>query len=79
MGQYSGLSSVLLPFDYLWDERGRRVRHHPNSSQAIAQLRGALLDEWNNISQYFLGTFVFLLTNTIKASCVLDLISTFLF
>ena len=78
MDQYSGLSPVLLPFEYIWDERRRRSRHHPNASQAIAQLRDALLDEWNNTSQYFLGTFVFLLTNTFIASCALNLISTFL-
>ena len=75
--QYSGLSPVLLSFEYLWDERRRRVRHHPNASQAIAQLRAALLDDCNNISQYLLGPLVFLLTNTLSASCVLDLISTF--
>ena len=39
----------LTPIEHMWDELDRRVRKRRNPPATLAQLRNALIDEWNNI------------------------------
>ena len=42
-------SPDLSPIEHLWDDLDRRVRRRRNPPTTLAQLRNALLEEWNNI------------------------------
>ena len=42
-------SPDLTPIEHMWDELDRRVRKRRNPPTTLAQLRNALIDEWNNI------------------------------
>ena len=42
-------SPALTPIEHMWDELDRRVRKRRNPPATLAQLRNALIDEWNNI------------------------------
>ena len=42
-------SPDLTPIDHMWDELDRRVRKRRNPPATLAQLKNALIDEWNNI------------------------------
>ena len=42
-------SPDLTPIEHMWDELDRRVRKRRNPPAILAQLRNALIDEWNNI------------------------------
>ena len=42
-------SPDLTPIEHMWDELDRRVRKRRNPHATLAQLRNALIDEWNNI------------------------------
>ena len=42
-------SPDLTPIEHMWDELDRRVRKRRNPPATLAQLRNALIDEWNNI------------------------------
>ena len=42
-------SPDLTPIEHMWDELDRRVRKRRNAPATFAQLRNALIDEWNNI------------------------------
>ena len=42
-------SPDLTRIEHKWDELDRRVRKRRNPSATLAQLRNALIDEWNNI------------------------------
>ena len=48
-------SPDLTPIEHMWDELDRRVRKRrtPPPPAALAQLRNALIDEWNNIPMRF--------------------------
>lgn len=48
---WPALSPDLSPIEHLWDELDRRVRRRQNPPETTAQLRTALLEEWNNIPQ----------------------------
>ena len=39
----------LTPIEHMWDELDRNVRKRRNPPATLAQLRNALIDEWNNI------------------------------
>ena len=43
---------------HLWDEFGRRVRHHHNPPEALQELRDALVQEWSNIPQAFIQRLI---------------------
>jgi hypothetical protein len=45
------ISPDLLPFEHLWDELGRRVRHRQNPTETLQELRDAPVHQWNNIPQ----------------------------
>ena len=51
---WPALSPDLSPIEHLWDELGRRVRHHQNPPETLQDLRDALVHEWNNIPQPFI-------------------------
>ena len=42
-------SPDLTPIEHMWDELDRRGRKRRNPPATLAQLRNALIDEWNNI------------------------------
>ena len=42
-------SPDLSPIEHLWEDLNRRVRKRQNPPTTLAQLRNALVDEWNNI------------------------------
>ena len=42
-------SPDLTPIEHMWGELDRRVRKRRNPPATLAQLRNALIDEWNNI------------------------------
>ena len=42
-------SPDLTPIEHMWDELDRKVRKRRNPPATLAQLRNALIDEWNNI------------------------------
>ena len=42
-------SPDLTPIEHMWDKLDRRVRKRRNPLATLAQLRNALIDEWNNI------------------------------
>ena len=42
-------SPEFTPIEHMWDELDRRVRTRRNPPATLAQLRNALIDEWNNI------------------------------
>ena len=49
-------SPDLTPIEHMWDELDRRVRKRrnpPPPPATLAQLRNALIDEWNNIPMRF--------------------------
>ena len=45
-------SPDLTPIEHMWDELDRRVRKRRNPPATLAQLRNALIDEWNNIPMH---------------------------
>jgi hypothetical protein len=52
------LSPGLSPIEQLWDEIGRRARHHQNSPKTLQELRDALVHEWNNIPEAFIKRLI---------------------
>jgi len=55
---WPAMSPDLSPIEHLWDELGRRVRNSQNPPETLAQLRTALLREWNNIPQDFIRRLI---------------------
>lgn len=48
---WPALSPDMSPIEHLWDELDKRVRRRVPQPESLAQLRVALLQEWNNIPQ----------------------------
>ena len=46
---WSPYSPDLTPIEHMWNELDRRVRKRRNPPATLAQLRNALIHEWNNI------------------------------
>ena len=61
-------SSNLTPIEHMWDELDRRVRKHRNPPATLAQLRNALIDEWNNIPMRTVDALVNSVQRRIRAA-----------
>lgn len=48
---WPAVSPDLNPIEHLWDELDRRVRGQPNPPESVAQMRQALLAQWQRIGQ----------------------------
>lgn len=56
--EWPARSPDLNPIEHAWDELGRRVRNRRHQPSTLAQLRQALVEEWNGIPQYVLRRLV---------------------
>ena len=67
-------SPDLTPIEHMWDELDRRVRKRRNSPPpppppaTLAQLRNALIDEWNNIPMRTVNALVNSIQRRIRAA-----------
>ena len=52
----------------MWDELDRRVRKRRNPPANLAQLRNALIDEWNNIPMRTVNALVNSIQRRIRAA-----------
>ena len=48
----------LIPIEHMWNELDRRVWKRRNPPATLAQLRNALIDEWNNIPMRIVNALV---------------------
>ena len=55
---WPALSPDLNLVKHLRDELGRRVRNGLNPPETLYELRRALIQEWNNIPQTFIGNLI---------------------
>ena len=51
-------SADMNPIEHLWDILGRRIRARPAPPQTHAELRQALIEEWNTIPQYQINRLI---------------------
>ena len=58
----------LTPIEHMWDELDRRVRKRRNPPATLAQLRNALIDEWNNIPMRTVNALVNSIQRRIRAA-----------
>ena len=61
-------SPDLTPIEHMWDELDRRVRKRRNPPTTLAQLRNALIDEWNNIPMRTVNALVNSIQRRIRAA-----------
>ena len=61
-------SPDLTPTEHMWDELDRRVRKRRNPPATLAQLRNALIDEWNNIPMRTVNALVNSIQRRIRAA-----------
>ena len=61
-------SPDLTPIEHMWDELDRRVRKRRNPPATLAQLRNALIDEWNNIPMQTVNALVNSIQRRIRAA-----------
>ena len=61
-------SPDLTPIEHMWDELDRRVRKRRNPHATLAQLRNALIDEWNNIPMRTVNALVNSIQRRIRAA-----------
>ena len=61
-------SPDLTPIEHMWDELDRRVRKRRNRPATLAQLRNALIDEWNNIPMRTVNALVNSIQRRIRAA-----------
>ena len=61
-------SPDLTPIEHMWDELDRRVRKRRNPSATLAQLRNALIDNWNNIPMQTVNALVNSIQRRIRAA-----------
>ena len=61
-------SPDLTPIEHMWDELDRRVRKRRNPLATLAQLRNALIDEWNNIPMRTVNALVNSIQRRIRAA-----------
>ena len=65
---WSPYSPDLIPIERKWDELDRRVRKRRNPPATLAQLRNALIDEWNNIPMRTVNALVNPIQRRIRAA-----------
>ena len=70
---WSPYSPDLTPIEHMWDELDRRVRKcrnppPPPPPATLAQLRNALIDEWNNIPMRTVNALVNSVQRRIRAA-----------
>ena len=63
-------SPDLTQIEHMWDELDRRVRKRGNPPATLAQLRNALIDEWNNIPMRTVNALVNSIQRRIRAATV---------
>ena len=63
-------SPDLTAIEHMWDELDRRVRKRRNPPATLAQLRNALIDEWNNIPMRTVNALVNSTQRRIRAATV---------
>ena len=56
------------PIEHMWNELDRRVRKRRNLPATLAQLRNALIDDWNNIPMRTVNALVNFLQRRIRAA-----------
>ena len=61
-------SPDLSPIEHLWDELDRRVMKRRNPPATLAQLRNALINEWNNIPMRTVDALVNSIQRRIRAA-----------
>ena len=61
-------SPDLTPIEHMWDKLDRRVRKRRNRPATLAQLRNALIDEWNNIPMRTVNALVNSIQRRIRAA-----------
>ena len=61
-------SPDLTPIEHMWNELDRRVRKRRNPPATLAQLRNALIDEWNNIPMRTVNALVNSIQRRIRAA-----------
>ena len=61
-------SPDLTPIEHMWDELDRMVRKRRNPPATLAQLRNALIDEWNNIPMRTVNALVNSIQRRIRAA-----------
>ena len=61
-------SQDLTLIEHMWDELDRRVRKRRNPPATLAQLRNALIDEWNNIPMRTVNALVNSIQRRIRAA-----------
>ena len=61
-------SPDLTPIEHMWDKLDRRVRKRRNPPATLAQLRNALIDEWNNILMRTVNALVNSIQRRIRAA-----------
>ena len=61
-------SPDLTLIEHMWDELDRRVRKRRNPPATLAQLRNALIDEWNNIPMRTVNAYVNSIQRRIRAA-----------
>ena len=61
-------SPDLTPIEHMWDELDGRVRKRRNPPATLAQLRNALIDEWNNIPMRIVNALVNSIQRRIRAA-----------
>ena len=61
-------SPDLTPIEHIWDELDSRVRKRRNPPATLAQLRNALIDEWNNVPMRTVNALVNSIQRRIRAA-----------
>ena len=59
---------ICPTIEHLWDELDRRIRKHRNPPATLAQLRNALINEWNNIPMRTVNALVNSIQRRIRAA-----------
>lgn len=62
---WPAMSSDMNPIEHVWDYIGQRLNHRNPQCQNLAELRTAMVEEWQNVLQYKLRRLV----HSIEASC----------
>lgn len=64
---WPALSPDLSPIEHLWDELSRRIHNGNQQINTVAQLRQALVREWNNLPNALVQRYVNSMRRRIQA------------